>query len=51
MASFKNKKKKDLRIVRKNGETIERMPGSIDGSCFSINNCEDTTIYLYDHLS
>lgn len=42
---------KDFMFERRKGEILGRMPGTIHGRQFMINNCEDCTIYLFDHIA
>ncbi|XP_070565098.1 LOW QUALITY PROTEIN: protein XRP2-like [Ptychodera flava] len=40
---------KDFTIENLKGETVGRVPGTINGQQFILNNCEDCNIYIYDH--
>jgi len=40
---------KDFTIADKTGGTFGRLPGTINGQQFIIENCKDTCIYLFDH--
>lgn len=40
---------KDFTISDKTGGTFGRLPGTINGQQFIIENCKDTCIYLFDH--
>ncbi|KAK9814769.1 hypothetical protein WJX72_011217 [[Myrmecia] bisecta] len=40
---------KDFMLTNLKGETRVRLPGSINGQQFIIENCEDCNIYLFDH--
>lgn len=42
---------KDYSIENKNGETIIKMPGSIDGMQFIIQNLENCNVYLLDYVA
>ena len=39
----------DYIFQQKNGETLIKKPGQIDGKAFSIRFLENCTVYLYDH--
>ena len=39
----------DYIIEKKNGETIIKMPGQIEGRAFAIRYLENCKVYLYDH--
>ncbi|XP_077978163.1 protein XRP2-like [Glandiceps talaboti] len=40
---------KDFMLENLKGETVGRVPGTIKGQQFILNNCEDCDIYIYDH--
>ncbi|ELU05952.1 hypothetical protein CAPTEDRAFT_202465 [Capitella teleta] len=42
---------KDFTIEDLNGETAGRAPGSINGQQFIIRNCQDSNIYILDHMA
>ncbi|XP_002741479.1 protein XRP2-like [Saccoglossus kowalevskii] len=42
---------KDFTIENLKGETVGRVPGTINGQQFILNNCEDCNIYIYDHTA
>lgn len=33
------------------GQTVGRVPGTVNGEQFIIQNCEDSNIYIFDHLN
>jgi hypothetical protein len=39
----------DYILQNKNGETLVKMPGSIEGKAFSIRYLENCKVYLFDH--
>lgn len=40
---------KDFTIAELKGETVGRLPGTVNGQQFIINNCQDCNIYIFDH--
>lgn len=42
---------KDFIVDGIKNETVGRMPGSVDGQQFIIQNCEDCNIYVFDHCA
>ncbi|PIK55440.1 hypothetical protein BSL78_07668 [Apostichopus japonicus] len=40
---------KDFTIEGLKGETAGRVPGTVNGQQFIINNCQDSCIYIFDH--
>lgn len=42
---------RDFTIENKNGEVVYKMPGSINGMQFIIQNLENCTVYLFDHVA
>ena len=42
---------KDFIVDGIKNETVGRMPGSVDGQQFIIQNCEDCNIYIFDHCA
>lgn len=52
--SWENKESvnpKDYIIENAKDETIVRLPGSVKGQQFIIQNCENSNIYIYDHIN
>ncbi|XP_033124239.1 protein XRP2-like [Anneissia japonica] len=41
----------DFIIDKRNGETIVKLPGTVDGQQFMIMNCESSNIYIFNHLN
>ncbi|XP_063956961.1 protein XRP2-like [Lytechinus pictus] len=42
---------KDFTFADLKGEEVGKVPGKINGQRFIIKNCEDCTIYLFDHMA
>ncbi|KAK2144811.1 hypothetical protein LSH36_729g02029 [Paralvinella palmiformis] len=42
---------KDYMFDKLKGETIGKLPGSLNGQQFIIQNCEDCNIYIFDHTA
>lgn len=42
---------KNFVLDKQSGETIGRLPGSINGQQFIIQNCENCDIYVFDHCA
>ncbi|GIY36801.1 protein XRP2 [Caerostris extrusa] len=42
---------KDFIIENAKDETIVRLPNSVKGQQFIIQNCENSNIYIYDHIN
>ncbi|GFS32440.1 protein XRP2 [Nephila pilipes] len=42
---------KDFIIENAKDETIVKLPGSVKGQQFIIQNCENSNIYIYDHIN
>lgn len=40
---------KDFTIENVKNETVGRMPGSVDGQQFIIQNCQESSIFIFDH--
>ncbi|KAK2189898.1 hypothetical protein NP493_94g02029 [Ridgeia piscesae] len=40
---------KDFTIKNLNGETVGRVPGTVNGQQFIIQNCQDCNIFVFDH--
>lgn len=38
-------------IEDKNGEVVVKMPGSVDGMQFIIQNLENCSVYIFDHIA
>ncbi|XP_067127001.1 protein XRP2-like [Centruroides vittatus] len=52
--SWDNKEKvnpKDYTIENLKGETAGKLPGSVNGQQFIIQNCENSNIYIFDHIN
>lgn len=50
--SWDNRQKvdpKDFTIENLKGETVGRLPGSVNGQQFIIQNCQDCNIFVFDH--
>ena len=41
----------DFMFKEKDGETLVKVPGQIDGRAFAIRNLENCKVYLYDHIA
>lgn len=41
----------DFMIQNRNGETVGRLPGTVNGQQFIIQNCKDCNIYVFDHIA
>lgn len=41
----------DFTFANRKGEVLGRVPGKINGQRFIMKNCEDCTIYLFDHMA
>ncbi|KAK7481501.1 hypothetical protein BaRGS_00027263 [Batillaria attramentaria] len=44
-------KAQDYIIQNKKGETLGRMPGTVNGQQFVIQNCQDCNIYIFDYTA
>ncbi|XP_015926821.1 protein XRP2 [Parasteatoda tepidariorum] len=42
---------KDFIIENAKDETVVRLPGSVKGQQFIIQNCDNSNIYIYDHIN
>jgi protein XRP2 len=42
---------KDYTIENETDSTIVRIPGSVEGKQFMVQNCKDSFIYVLDHCS
>ncbi|CAF2433399.1 unnamed protein product [Rotaria sp. Silwood2] len=42
-------RKEDFILDKLNNETIYRLPGSINGQQFIVQNCDNCTVYVFDH--
>lgn len=42
---------KDFTVENLKGETAGRIPGTVNGQQFIIQNCEDCYIYVFDHIA
>ena len=49
MALKKKLNKADFTFANKEGETLTKLPGDINGIQFMIKDLQDCTVYLLDH--
>ena len=42
---------KDFMFCKMNGEALVKAPGKIDGQQFLVEDCEDSDVYLLDHIA
>ena len=43
--------KSNFYFRRKENQTLQKMPGSLNGSDFAIANCTNCEIYIFDYLA
>jgi protein XRP2 len=42
---------KDYTVENTEGDEVLKMPGSVNGQQFVIQNCKNTCIYIFDHAN
>ena len=50
MQKRKRKPRSHYMFRNKQGETLVKLPGDIDGQMFLIDNLKQCKVYLYDHF-